>query len=216
MVVERLNNPVPSSVVCSWNSLLEDYSLPLIPELLVNLPCSKQTWKKACKSILAARQHNQLLSDCVSLPIAQCSNSSFASNKIIPQRLTCKGDRQMLQRSNFKVRILVGCDGLESDAARLRYRRPGLEVSCSSCRLCLIAPETSFHFIIECAALQCLRSKLLNEAPIPISHFISSPHMLFDIILGITWVDDLVTQKFCVDFLFNLKAERSKLLMPPS
>ena len=45
VVVERLNNPVPSRVVCSWNSLLEDYSLPLVPEFLVNLSCSKQTWK---------------------------------------------------------------------------------------------------------------------------------------------------------------------------
>ena len=128
----------------------------------------------------------------------------------------CKGDRQMLHHSKFRIRILVGCDGLESDAARFRYRCPGLKVSCSSCKLCLIAPETSFHFIVERTALQCLRSKLLNDALNPISDFISSPHMLFDIILGIMWIDDLATHIFCVDFLFNLKAERSKLLMPTS
>ena len=216
VVVERLKTPVPSSVICSWNSLLENYSLPLLPELLSNLPCSKQTWKKSCKSILAARQYNQLLSDCVSLPIVNCSSSSLSSNKIILHWLTCKGDRQMLQRSNFRIRILVGCDGLETDAARFRYRRPGLEVGCSSCRLCSFAPETSFHFITECAALQCLRSKLLNEAPTTVTQFISSPHMLFDIIMGITWVDDMATQKFCVDYLFTIKAERSKLLMSPT
>ncbi len=43
----------------------------------------------------------------------------------------------LTRQSNFRIRLLVGCDGLEHDACRFRTRRfPGTDKS-SVCKLCL-------------------------------------------------------------------------------
>ena len=77
--------------------------------------------------------YTKLQSDCSGLPISKCSPASFIQGRICPQWLISKGDRQMLQRSNFKIRLLVGCDGLEWDTSRFR----GGERS-PTCKLCAL------------------------------------------------------------------------------
>ena len=109
LLTERITTPTTDGVIPRWNSLLELYSLPSITELLTKPPCSKHTWKKSCRSILASIHYNLMLSDCKSLPLAQCSSKSFTTCKIVHQWLISKGDRQMFRRSNLRIRLLVGC-----------------------------------------------------------------------------------------------------------
>ena len=92
----------------------------------------------------------------------------------------------MLQRSNFRVRLLVDCDSLEADAARFRGNISPL------CKLCNTAPENAHHFSIVYPALQDIRDQQLPQAPDIIASVISSPTLLFDFLLGTTWIDDII------------------------
>ena len=165
LLTERITTPTTDGVIPRWNSLLELYSLPSITELLTKPPCSKHTWKKSCRSILASIHYNLMFSDCKSLPLAQCSSKSFTTCKIVHQWLISKGDRQMFRRSNLRIRLLVGCEGLEADTARFRYRKSGLQVGDPTCKLCHVGAETPQHFTMDCAALQDCRTRLLSQAP---------------------------------------------------
>ncbi len=100
-----------------------------------------------------------------------------------PRTNLSKGDRQMLQRSNFKIRLLVGCDGLELDTSRFR----GGERS-PTCKLCNSADEDAMHF------LPAPREMLLSGAPPTLSAYTSSPNLLINYLLGTSWLDDLPTR----------------------
>ena len=47
-------------------------------------------------------------------------------------------------------------------------------------------------------------------APQCLQPFINNKHMLLDILLGIVWHTDIVVQRFVVDYLHDLKAERDR------
>ncbi len=144
---------------------------PSLPALKIALPCYKLSWKKSF--ILSTNEQ------CGSLPISKCAPKSITNGHIFPHWMVTKGDRQMLQRSNFRVRLLVNCDGLEADAARFRGNTSPL------CKLCNNAPENTYHFTIVCPALQDTRDQLLLPlAPDIIASLISSPTLLFDFLLG--------------------------------
>ena len=66
--------------------------------------------------------------ECPDLPIGYCN---------LPLH-----DRQTTTRTNFRVRILVGCDGLEADASRFRRRMNGTAPGDSTCKLHLRTPPT--------------------------------------------------------------------------
>ncbi len=117
------------------------------------------------------------------------------------------GDRQMLQRSNFKIRLLVGCDGLEWDTSRFR----GCERS--TCKLCHSTAEDVMHFLLVCPALQSTREMLLSRAPPTLSAYTSSPNLLINYLLGTSWLEDLPTQKFAVNFTHRLFLARADLII---
>ena len=56
----------------------------------------------------------------------------------------------MFRRSNLRIRLLVGCEGLEADTARFRYRKSGLQVGDPTCKLCHAGAETPQHFTMDC------------------------------------------------------------------
>ena len=56
-------------------------------------------------------------------------------------------------RSNFRVRLLLGCHGLESDATRFRVRRDGSPTGNPMCKLCNSEEEDPVHFLAVCNAL---------------------------------------------------------------
>ncbi len=158
--------------------------------------------------ILRTLLYTKLQSECSGLPIAKCNPTSFIQGRICPQWLISKGDRQMLQRSNFKIRLLVGCDGLEWDASRFR----GGERS-PTCKLCHSAAEDATHFLLVCPALQSTREMLLSRPPPILSAYTSSPNLLISYLLGTSWLDDLPTQKFAVNYIHGLRKARADLIM---
>ncbi len=119
VLLERLANHSLASVVHSWSSLLQDLALPSLSSLSTSIPCTKLIWKKSVKIMLRTQL---LLSECSWLPISKCSSASFIQGRICPQWLISIGDRQMLQCSNFRIRLLVGCEGLESGRLKIQGR----------------------------------------------------------------------------------------------
>ena len=58
------------------------------------------------------------------------------------------------RNSNFRIRLLTGCDGLKADASRFRQRRNGCSPNDPSCKLCEVPLEDSLQFVAFCPALQ--------------------------------------------------------------
>ncbi len=74
-------------------------------------------------------------------------------------------------------------------------------------------PENAYHFSIVCPALQDIRDQQLPLAPDTIASIISSPILLFDFLLGTTWIEDIRAQTFAV--YHQLRLARAQLLTTP-
>ena len=86
------------------------------------------------------------------------------------------GNVRLTRLNNFRIRLLVGCDGLEKDAARFRSRRqPDVEVGDAVCKVCGNSTEDALHFISFCPALATARTNLLRAAPGSISSLLLDP-----------------------------------------
>ena len=67
----------------------------------------------------------------------------------------------MSRKNHFRIRLLVGCDGLEVDAShfhKCKFPDANRDVTC---RLCKMEPEDSAHFITHCSALSGTRDILI-------------------------------------------------------
>ncbi len=160
---------------------------------ILKLPYPAPNLWKNIKLILS---YVLLQSQCGSIPISKCGPKSITNGCIFPHWMTKGTDRC----SNFRVRLLVNCDGLEADAARFRGNISPL------CKLCSTGPENTSHFTIVCPALQDIRDQQLPLAPDTIALIISSPNLLFDFLL------DTYAQKFAVNYLHKLRLARAQLL----
>ena len=127
--------------------------------------------------------------------------------------------RQATSRTNFRIRMLVGCDGLEADALRFRRRMNGTVPGDSTCKLCHTAPEDPAHFILHCPSLSTRRHELLSEAPSHVKSLLPDINLdsdrFVDVMLGCVRIKDHATQAFIVDFLDQLRAHRNALLLQP-
>ena len=125
-------------------------------------------------------------------------------------------DRQATTRTSFRVRMLVGCDGLEVDASRFRRRMNGTGPGNSTCNLCLTAPEDPAHFILH---LSTRRHELLSDASPHVESLLPDinldPDRFLDVMLGCVWIKDHATQMYIVDLLDQLRAHRNALLLQP-
>ena len=148
----RLTNS-SKSVVPKLNYILQKHSLPSLDSLLDQSPCSKTTWKNSCREILTTKQLQLFHETCSSLPLSTCSAKNFLIGKLILQLSITVGNRQATLRSNFRVRLLMNCHGLETDAARFRIRRVNIPVNSHLCRLRKIEAETPRHFLTQCNSL---------------------------------------------------------------
>jgi len=85
-------------------------------------------------------------------------------------------------------------------------------------KLCNAEVEDPEHFVSLCPALSACRDDVLALASPQVRQSLPNPatHPLefCDVILGTCWIDDLNTQKFCIEFLSALKEERAILLTP--
>ena len=125
----------------------------------------------------------------------------------------------LTSKSNFRIRLLLGSHGLESDASRFRMRKDGQPPGDPSCKLCGSALEDATHFISSCTMLEAKCRELLSSAP---SQFwdmnlpdpAREPDNFACIMLGIDWIDDIEVQVFCINYLAELKAFRAELIQP--
>ena len=101
--------------------------------------------------------------------------------------------------NNFRIRLLVGCHGLEVDACRFRRRMlSNYIVNDPMCKLCGLEPEDPAHFIVRCPALADTRNSILQTSSSMDwdSLLLSHPARFLNIILGTEWIDDESLQIF--------------------
>ena len=67
-------------------------------------------------------------------------------------------------KSNFRIRLLFGCHGLESDASRFSMQKNGQTRGFPSCKLCGAVLEDATHS--SCTMLEAKRKELLSSAPL--------------------------------------------------
>ena len=126
---------------------------------------------------------------------------------------------KLTRLNNFRICLLVGCDGLEADAACFRSRTTKAQPGDPSCKLCNQGvPEDAAHFVSTCPVLDEERVKLYLEAPPTVRSQIPDPRVhpqdFLEVMTGTCWVDDINVQKFCIHSLSKLKAARTAFLFP--
>ena len=129
----------------------------------------------------------------------------------------CADQLHLTTRSNFRIRLLLGCHGLESDACRFSSRSIGQARGDPSCKLCGAQLEDVPHFISTCPSLETKRREPLRHAPPQLQDRelpdpARDPDLFAYVMLGIDWVEDIQLQVFCVNFLTELKAFRADLI----
>ena len=138
--------------------------------------------------------------------------------KPIPHWMVTPGLPKMTCRNNFRIRLLVGCHGLEVDACRNRFRRrmqSNYILNDPMCKLCGLEPEDPAHFIVRCAALSDTRTSILQTSLNMDSLIRSDPAHFLNVILGTEWINDKPLQLFIVDFLSGLRQACNNLLILP-
>ena len=135
--------------------------------------------------------------DCDSYPVSDCCHTKIGQP--LPQWVVTIGDAKRTRANNLLIRLLVGCDGLESDAARFRSRSRGA-VSDPSCEMCGAPVDDARHFISCCPALEDKRRTLFAGLPCSLRSQLPDHHVnpsdFADVILGVDWIDDRNIQCF--------------------
>ena len=210
----RLSLPNCTGIIPVWENLLLDLKLPSL-HCLVSKSRGKLAWKRSIKKMLYIKQHLQLLDSCDHHPI---SSLLIKLGKAPPIWFITLKDRTLTPTANFRVRLLVGCDGLESDAARFRYRRDNRPPGVAYCKLCGGSrTEDPLHFIANCSFLEPLRTSLISSAPsavkVHLPNHSSDAEGFLDTLLGVDWVDDAPTQRWILLFIKQLRQVRSDFLV---
>jgi len=138
----------------AWISLLEAHMDVLNPPsaatLLQNTP-SKSCWKRCITKILGTRAYLHLLDQAeVKSDLEQLSmcEPNFLVHSPIWGTTYCAEHvhLHLTTRSNFSVRLLLGCQGLGSDASRFNSRSNGRSGGDPSCKLCYAQLEDAIDF----------------------------------------------------------------------
>ena len=214
----RLQEPLTKAWIPLLETQINDLNLPNIAALLQNIP-SKSTWKKCVTKILGTQAHlhllNQAETKCDLELLSMCA-PNFSSPSPLWKVTHCPDWSHLTSKSNFRIRLLLGCHGLESDASRFSVRKDGQSRGDPSCKLCGAALEDATHFISTCTMLEAKRRELLSYAPLQSRDMdlpdpAREPDSFASIMLGI---DDIEIQVFCINFLAELKALRAELIQP--
>ena len=101
-------------------------------------------------------------------------------------------------RSNFRIRLLLGCHGLESDTSRFSSQSNGQACGDPSCKLCGAQLEDAPHFISSCPALETKHRELLRHAPLQLElpNHACDPDLFAHIMLKTDWIEDIQAQVF--------------------
>ena len=133
-----------------------------------------------------------MLDQCEEYPLGDCD---LPIGRPAPHWTVTLQDTHASRRNNFRIRLLVGCDGLEADASRFRWRKDRSQPNNSTCKLCHSEPEDPFHFIAKCPALSPVRSRLLSETIKPhLPDLEADPLRFVEVVLGLELIKDTPTQ----------------------
>ena len=166
LLINRINSASqhPKSWVAMTNSILQDLLLPSCQSLFNDLP-SKSAWKATINDILSARAHHALLTEAASKPsLTQFLECHLECNvPAVHWSFSLTSDLfHLAPITNFRIRLVLGCHGLESDAARFRVRSHNRVAGDPCCKLCHSSTEDAIHFVAICGALSQTRSHLLS------------------------------------------------------
>ena len=179
---------------------LEALNLPEISTLAANPP-STGIWHRCVNRLISCQAQLNLNEEAENKrdldPLMRCCTKP---NAPAPHwKVTHSAEMlHLTTRSNFRVRLLLGCHGLECDAARFRVRRDGGPTGNTTCKLCNSGKEDPEHFLATRNALQARRRSLLSHAPLNLPDPEHDPSAFTEIILGIDWIDDLESQAFFI------------------
>ncbi len=154
VLLERLLLDKGSGLLKTWSALVSTHPFPPLLTMVSNGK-SKDSFKAAARKSMLIGQYIALVDSCSNLPI-----SSLPAHMGKPSSLwLCSmKDRSLHGSSNFRIRLLTGCDGLELDASRFRSRnRFNAAQGDATCKLCHLDVESSSHFLSGCFALSPLR-----------------------------------------------------------
>ena len=105
----RVVNPRAKGITVTWGNLLDELCLPSIKQLL-STPRSKETWKRSVKRLLNIRAYITALDQCEKYPLGDCD---LPIGRPAPHWTVTLHDTHATRKNNFRIRLLVGCDGLE-------------------------------------------------------------------------------------------------------
>ena len=158
----RSASSTAQGITRQYHQVLSNLNLPGLSSLLFKPPkCS--SWKAFIKKHLGLTSYLTFLTECNGCYASQCA---FKPHHPAPHWKVTIGDPKLTHLNNFRVRLLVGCDGLEADAAHFRSRTTNAQAGDCSCKLCNQGvPEDAAHFVSICPVLEEERVKLYSEAP---------------------------------------------------
>ena len=183
-------NPT-SGCIPVWRVLLEDLNLPSTLDFLANQR-AHNSWKLATERLLTIHSNLSLRVDCPLIPIG---SGDLPLGKPAPHWALTLMNTKKTHSNNFHIRLLAGCDSLETDASRFRQRQNGRSPNDPSCKLCEALLEDSLH----------VKEALPDPA--------CNPDRFFNLIFGVEWLSDTDAQLYFVNFLNNLKSHRNSLLI---
>ena len=182
LMLLRLSSLPRKGLIFHLQHILAELSLPSLSDILRG-NWSRSVWKCQVKSITLGREFSQFLDTCDHLPLSRCL---LSLGKSVPHWAVTRGYPKLSRLNNYRVRLLVGCDGLEADASRFRSRRfCQAPVGNSTCPLCHQDREDASHIIARCSALATERERLLRGRDELLRMLHSDPSKFSDVIMGV-------------------------------
>ena len=112
----RVSSPGAKGITVVYQQLLSVINLPELASLLKDPP-KKSSLKSFVKKQTVTRFPLEFLDECVNLCLSDCE-LKLKLHRPILHRMVSIGNPLLTRRNNFRIRLLVSCDGLEKDAAR--------------------------------------------------------------------------------------------------
>ena len=123
-------------------TLFESLDLPSLPSIIEG-SWSRKAWRRWVGNLCRSIEYSSFLDECSHLHLSDCM---FPLGKPVPHWTVTQGLPNLTRLNNFRIRLLVGCDGLEADASRFRARRlPGIIPNDPVCKLCMGGIEDPAH-----------------------------------------------------------------------
>ena len=132
LLCARSASSTAKGITRHYQQILSDFNLPGLSSLLSEPP-KGSPWKAFIKKHLGLTSYLTFLEECNDCYASQCA---FKPHCPAPHWKVTIGDPKLTRLNNFRIRLLVGCDGLEADASRFRSRTTTAQPGDPSCKLC--------------------------------------------------------------------------------